>query len=311
MPRARAEWRRRALVAALAGASLLAGLAPGSATSSGAGFNAGIVWAEFAGVFGADVDGTDVRRLAPSIADELADPAWSPSGDRLVFSARNSDSVELHMLRPASGTSRVLRLRGRWRFPRQGRSFSYVLESSWAPDEQHLVVTDARNPLFSTIRVVSLRAARMLRPVTRPRDRADTLPAWSPDGRTIAFARQRLKPTNNVYRPPAIYLIGRNGRGLRRLARGTSPSWSPDGQHLVYAKGNAIYRIGADGDGRTRIAGGLAGRGDVLQPRWSPDGRKILFVTAGGGIWLMDVDGSDRVRVLRRPEVNGAGWQPG
>ena len=301
--------RARVAVLTCLGA-LLALLAPGAAGSAGSGFNAGIVWADFAeGVYAADVDGSDIRPLVPSIADEHRDPAWSPSGDRLVFSARKSDDVQLHMVRPAAGTRRVLRLRGRWRWPRD-RNFSYVLESSWAPDEQHLAVTDARNPVYSTIRVVSLRAGRLLQPLTRPGDRADTLPAWSPDGATIAFVRQRVN-RRAVPGPSVIFLIGSDGRGLRRFARGTSPSWSPDGRHLVYAKGDGIYRIGADGNGRTRIAGGLGGRGSVLQPRWSPDGRKILYVTRPGGIWIMDVDGSERVRVVRRPGISGAGWQPG
>jgi Tol biopolymer transport system component len=302
--------RRVALVACLG--ALLALLAPGSGGSAGASFNAGLVWLDNYGasVYAADVDGSDVRQLLAPIADQLLDPAWSPGGERLVFSARNSDDVQMHMLRPAAGTRRVLRLRGRWRWPRQVRSFSYVLQSSWAPDGQFLAVSDSRNPLQSTIRIVSLRAGRMLRPLTRPGNRSDSLPAWSPDGKTIAFVRQRVKP-NTTYTPAVIYVIGRNGRGLRRLARGTSPSWSPDGRHLVYAKGTGIYRIRANGAGRMRIVGGLAGRGDVLQPRWSPDGRKILYVTRGGGLWVMDVDGSDRVRVLRRPGLGDAGWQPG
>lgn len=139
--------------------ALLAFLAPGSAVSAGASFNAGIVWAEATeGVYAANVDGSGVRELVPSIADGHYDPAWSPSADRLVFSTRNSDSVELLMLRPAAGTRRALRLRGRWRWPRHGRNFSYVLESTWAPDEQHLAVSDFRNPVDSSIRIVSLRA---------------------------------------------------------------------------------------------------------------------------------------------------------
>lgn len=127
--------------------------------------------------------------------------------------------------------------------------------------------------------------------------------------RTIAFVRRRVSESidDGV---PVIFLIGRDGRGLQRLTRGTSPSWSPDGRRLVFAWGNAIYRIDADGGARTRLARGLGGRGSGLYPRWSPDGRKILYVTRAG-IWTMNADGSERLRILRREGITGAAWQPG
>jgi Tol biopolymer transport system component len=303
---------RSARIAALACCGTLVLLtAPSSAGSSGASLNAGIVWAEPEGIFTANVDGSGIRRLVPHVADGHLDPAWSPSGDKLVFSARISDSVALHLLTVAEGTRRVLTLERRWRSPRRGRRLSHLLESSWTPDGRRFAVSDGWTFSSSTIRVVSLREGRLLRPLTSPsRRRADSAPAWSPDGRTIAFVRQPVGRRGGVG-APAIHLMSANGAGVRRLARGTSPSWSPNGRQIVYSRGDGIYRIGADGDGRTRIVGGLGTRGPSLQPRWSPDGRRILYVTRPGGIWVMEVDGTDAVRVIRRPGLSGAGWQPG
>ncbi len=289
---------------------LVAAPAAGSAATS---FNAEIVWADD-GVFAANVDGSGIRRLVPSVADQHYDPAWSPSGGALVFSGRNSDSVTVHVLRPPREAPGQLALRGRWTSPRQ-RTFSYLLEPAWAPDERHIAFSDFSNLLDSTIRIASL-DTRRLRSLTKPRQgRSDSSPAWSPRGRTIAFVRQRGN------RAPGIFLIGRDGRGLYRLTRGRSPSWSPDGRHIVYELGSSIFRIHVATRSRTRIASNLGGWSAVdrasLQPRWSPDGRKILYVTSGG-IWTMDVDGSDRVLVLRRSSrkpfpwvISGAGWRPG
>jgi len=48
--------------------------------------------------------------------------------------------------------------------------------------------------------------------------------------------------------------------------------------------------------------------------RWSPDGHKILYTTLGGGsatVWIMNRDGTNRVRVLRKEYIDGVAWQPG
>jgi Tol biopolymer transport system component len=107
-----------------------------------------------------------------------------------------------------------------------------------------------------------------------------------------------------------IYLIERDGNNVRRLTRGRSPSWSPDGRHIVFVRGDSIYRIGADGEGRTRIIGDLKGP----EVRWSPDGRKLLYTTElrdGTDLWVANRDGTGRVRLLHNTYVNGADWQPG
>jgi TolB protein len=56
-------------------------------------------------------------------------------------------------------------------------------------------------------------------------------PAWSPDGRTIAFSANR----NAAWQ---IFLMNPDGSNLRLLAategRGTSPKWAPDGKAVFY-----------------------------------------------------------------------------
>jgi Tol biopolymer transport system component len=277
------------------------------AQSADSAANAEIVWADSGGgIFAANVDGSGVRRLVPSIADQHYDPAWSPSGDTLVFSTRNSDSTWVNVLRPAAGTLGTMALRSRLTSPkRPPRVFSYLLGSAWAPDGRHLAFADSWTPVESTVRIVSLRDRR-LRALTRPRrGRSDSSPAWSPDGRTIAFVRRQAPGW-----VPSILLVRRDGRSLRRLTRGASPTWSSDGRRLVFAWGNAIYRIDVEGSSRVRLARDLPARGERLQPRWSPDGRKILYTTERG-IWTMDADGTDRTRIVHGPLVGGAGWRPG
>jgi Tol biopolymer transport system component len=286
-----------------AGLGLAVLLSPAAGSAHQAASNAGIAWSAD-GVFIAEADGSEVRRVVPDVADQHFGPAWSPDGDELVFSGRNSDSVDVYLVAAATGERRVLSLRGRWASPRRGRVFSYLLEPTWDPDGRQIAFSDSWTPVSSTIRIASL-ATRRLRTLTRPRPgSSDSSPAWSPHGRTIALVRQRPGAA------PAIMLVGAHGRGLRRLAPGVAPSWSPDGRRLVFAWGDAIFRIDVDGSSRVCLARGLNARGADLQPRWSPDGRKILYLSPRG-IWTMDADGTNRARIVHGPRVSGADWRPG
>jgi Tol biopolymer transport system component len=145
---------------------------------------------------------------------------------------------------------------------------------------------------------------------------ASRQPAWSPDGRTIAFGSER--DGNNE-----IYVMDPDGSNVRRLTHTPddegSPHWSPDGKQIVFALNSTtgvdvagIYVMDGDGSNIRRLAHFAFVY--VERPDWSPDGGKIAF-TAGmqfpGGEWetdiyVMDADGSNVRRLTHGP---GSGHQ--
>jgi TolB protein len=99
-------------------------------------------------------------------------------------------------------------------------------------------------------------------------DPQDTSPAWSPDGRRVAFVRRQHDHWET-------YAVDAGGRNLRRLT--DTPGTQDGGQ------------------------GASARPGDSVAPAWSPDGAYIAFLTNRSGkweIWVMRADGSQPARLF-------------
>jgi dipeptidyl aminopeptidase/acylaminoacyl peptidase len=101
-------------------------------------------------------------------------------------------------------------------------------------------------------------------------------PAWSPDGRKLAFVSER---DGNA----EIYVMNADGSGQENLTRqpasDSHPSWSPNGRKLAFVSrrdtNSEIYVMNADGSGLRRLTRTPR---DDRGPAWSPDGRAIAFV---------------------------------
>ena len=141
----------------------------------------------------------------------------------------------------------------------------------------------------------------------------DADPAWSPDGREIAFTSYRDRTWS-------IYVMNADGSGVRRVTFGKNdegPTWSPDGTRLAFSSLRDgrydIYAMNTDGSDIVQITDTVE---NEFEPDWSPDGSKIAFSARlpGSGsydIHVANIDGTD-ITVLRGSDVNERAptWSP-
>jgi hypothetical protein len=130
----------------------------------------------------------------------------------------------------------------------------------------------------------------------------DVQPAWSPDGRRIAFSSGRTGSFK-------IFIMDADGQNLVQLTDGWGfdewPAWAPNGDRLAFVSdrdGNVeIYTINADGNNLQRRTDHPAEDWPVA---WSPDGQWLVFSSNRDGDWnlyLLPVVGGEARQLTNSP----------
>jgi TolB protein len=160
------------------------------------------------------------------------------------------------------------------------------------------------------------------------------MPAWSPNGKLIAFSRVWGGVQNDQIKYAEIFVMTASGTGKRQLTHVTTskpfstdvghPAWSPNGKQLVFevhnsksgdpANARALFTINADGSGLHQLTPWELNGGGKLD--WSPDGKLILFGSYDapgheehGNLYTIHPDGTGLKRLTNypAPKTVGAG----
>ena len=143
-------------------------------------------------------------------------------------------------------------------------------------------------------------------------------PAWSPDGKTVAFVyiKDRLE---------TISLVNTDGSNSQRLTpadqRAIHPNWSPDGGRIAYCTDDDLVPPRKNDsdilviDVASRRITTLITGGVNTYPIWSPDGKMIAFRRMLGEmnseVFVAKADGSDARNLTNHPAFDGwPAWSP-
>jgi TolB protein len=172
-----------------------------------------------------------------------------------------------------------------------------------------------RNGLVAFVRCCGTATIEVIRPdgrgersiYTSRYDDAPLDPAWSPDGRQIAFVPGASRK--------GVWVMRGDGSKSRRITTGRGdslfPSWSPAGRWIVFAdlatSGSGfhdLYVVRSDGSKLKRLTRTSA---DELSPAWEPNGREIVY-SKMRNLWRMKPGGSGQ-RLLAR-SASSPSWSP-
>ena len=285
----------------------------------------------------ASADGSAAPFRYTSPSTEATNPAWSPDGSLLAFSSKREGSEDdVWFLRTSAPGGEAFQIKGVHAMPAFSRDGQWLLYS-WRGDEPDSVkketwrnrvspsaITRGADPkrfdgrVYTSIPIVGDERGLLPPRETRrpshlylvplaggtPRqltkgDLSQTSPAWSPDGRMIAFEQDTTE--NREVRDdswPALFVYTLADSSTRALATGfpqsSDPVWSPDGRSIAFtcSKGRGMESdvcvVPASGGTARNLTGDWA-----LDPNgvtWSADGKTLyFFAETSGNVHLFSV----------------------
>jgi TolB protein len=150
-----------------------------------------------------------------------------------------------------------------------------------------------------------------LRRLTNLKNVWDSGPAWSLDGKTIAFART-YKDSSGDWQDQ-IWLMNEDGTKQRQIKglEGQAPEFMQDGRLLFESKASPSQITIANIDG-SNVIQLTSDDTNNMQPKISPDGSQIVYISSRDGnqeVYVMDIDGSKHKRLTKnRVEEWGPIW---
>jgi TolB protein len=204
-----------------------------------------------------DADGKNPKQLTK---EHDRGPVWSPNGKKIAFCRHVDGNPEIFVM-DADGSNQT----------NLTKNSAFDADATWSPDSKQIAFTSDRSGEGFKIYVMDANGENV-KEVTKTGNRLGySYPAWSPDGKKIAYADQA---ENNL----EIFTCDLSGESVKQLTKlggqNSYAVWSTDGKqimfgHLVNKDSGELYVMDADGGNQKAV---LKDEGYVegCRPSWQP-----------------------------------------
>jgi Tol biopolymer transport system component/DNA-binding winged helix-turn-helix (wHTH) protein len=210
-------------------------------------------------------------------------PVWSPDGRYIAFCRILEGGTGIYIIPSLGGAERTVR-NTLWDDQELQGAFRFAGRLSWSPDGKLLAYSDrASRSEPASIFLLSLDSLETHKLTSPLHSRGDFSPAFSPDGRTLAFAR-------DAQGVESIYAIPIAGGEEQRLTSDTKQkwglAWTPDGLEIVFSDVAWLWRVSLRGGETERLQFGQ----DGVDP--SIRGNRLVYLRyrSNKNIWRRDLN---------------------
>ncbi len=219
-------------------------------------------------------------KVAISLSGSLQNPAWSPDGNRLVFTrfrqGYNREPADIYILDLDDGSLH--------RLVSDGSGNINLPGSSWNAATNKIVFASTREPHDELYIIDADGSPGDETQVTARPHYVAYEPSLSPGGQWVVFESHRLDVEGNGVLFKCSVLCG---SPLYRLSAATGdcrqPNWSPAGDLILYQQYSDqqwnIRLVNPDGSNHVQLTGGP---GDKTDASFSPDGQWIVYSSDEG-----------------------------
>jgi dipeptidyl aminopeptidase/acylaminoacyl peptidase len=231
--------------------------------------------------------GGEAQRLTDT-AQDVDDFAWSPDGKQLVLVLRDASAEELEEASDKSKNGESVEKPKKRKARRP-----WVIDRLYFKEDTVGYLERRRTHLY----VFNIGTKSMTQVTSGDYD--DTAPAWSPDGKLLAFASNRSKPDPDATYASNIWTVAADNRDkganatqvTNGLAGDHHPAWSSDGKWIAYSTqldaklfeyGTRHIAISPSSGGTQKILTAALDR-NAIDPRFATDGKSIYFIVDDDG----------------------------